>query len=157
MSKLVPNWQRANILEAVFDQLSDGLMLYDKDLLITGVNKSAERLFGMAAEDMIGKSCKSVFQCTVCAAGCGVLVGLNQSPNVPNTTIRIHTDNGLERLALMRTTQLFDANGKLEGVVATIKDITDEIAPQKRTIVAESSAMRELMAFVETSNRGVVI
>ena len=31
MSKLVPEWQRASVLEAVFDQLSDALVLYDPD------------------------------------------------------------------------------------------------------------------------------
>src|SRR6185369_1438892 len=34
------------------------------------------------------------------------------------------------------------------GVVATIKDITEEAAPQKREIIGDSSVMREVMSFV---------
>jgi len=148
MSKLTPEWQQTRILEAVFDQLSDALVLYSPDFTITGVNRAAEKLFGMASEDMIGRHCQEVFRCGVCEPGCGVLVGLNQAPSAPHSTIRLHTDNGMERLVVMRTTQMFDGEGRLEGVVATIKDVTEEAAPQKREVIAESPLMREALNFV---------
>jgi two-component system, NtrC family, response regulator AtoC len=43
---------------------------------------------------------------------------------------------------------MFDDAGALSGVVATIKDITEEAAPQKREVIGESGAMREVMNFV---------
>jgi PAS domain S-box-containing protein len=134
MSKLIPGWQKASVLESVFDQLSDALVLYDPEFRITGVNRSAERLFGVSSEEMLGKHCQDIFKCEVCEPGCGVLVGLNQSPAAPHSTVRLHTANGMERLVVMRTTQMFDDGGNLSGVVATIKDVTDEMAPQKREI-----------------------
>jgi len=148
MSKLTPEWQRTGILEAVFDQLSDALVLYSPDFTITGVNRAAEKLFGMTSEEMIGRHCQDVFRCGVCEPGCGVLVGLNQAPGAPHCTIRLHTDNGMERLVVMRTAQMFNGNGHLEGVVATIKDVTEEAAPQKREVIAESGPMREVLNFV---------
>ncbi len=39
MPTLASKWQRPEILEAVFDQLSDALFLYDKALHIVGVQK----------------------------------------------------------------------------------------------------------------------
>jgi PAS domain S-box-containing protein len=148
MSKLTPGWQRASVLEAVFDQLSDALVLYDPEFRITGVNRSAEKLFGMAADELLGKHCQEVFKCDACEPGCGMLVGLNQSPSAPHSTVRLRTENGMERLVVMRTTQMFDGAGRLSGVVATIKDITEEAAPQKREVIAESSGMREVLSFV---------
>jgi PAS domain S-box-containing protein len=148
MSKLSPEWRRTSVLEAVFDQLSDALVLYDPDFKITGVNHAAEALFGCSSEEMVGKHCQDVFRCSVCEPGCGVLVGLNPPPGSLNSTVRLTTDNGLERLVVMRTTQMYDDGGKLEGVVATIKDITEEAAPQKREIIGDSPVMREVMNFV---------
>jgi PAS domain S-box-containing protein len=148
MSKLTPGWQKTSVLESVFDQLSDALVLYDPEFRITGVNRSAEKLFGMASEEMLGKHCQEVFKCSLCEPGCGVLVGLNQMPSAPNCTVRLHTGNGMERLVVMRTTQMFDGGGQLTGVVATIKDITEEAAPQKREVIAESPPMREVLNFV---------
>jgi PAS domain S-box-containing protein len=148
MSKLTPGWQQTSVLESVFDQLSDALVLYDPDFLITGVNRAAEKLFGMSSDEMLGRHCQDIFHCSVCEPGCGVLVGLNQAPAAPNSTVRLHTDNGNERLVIMRTNQMFDAEGKLAGVVATIKDVTEEAAPQKREVIAESAPMREVLNFV---------
>jgi two-component system response regulator AtoC len=148
MPKLSVNWQRAHLLEAVFDQLSDAMVLYDADLTITGVNQAAGRLFGMAAGEMVGRNCREVFRCGACDEECGMRVGLNQSPSAPHSTLRLHTDNGRERLAVIRTNQLVSDDGRLEGVIATIKDITEEVAPQKREVIAESPAMRELLNFV---------
>jgi two-component system, NtrC family, response regulator AtoC len=148
MSKLTPAWQRVGILESVFDQLSDALVLYDPEFRVTGVNRAAEKLLGFSAEEMLGKRCEEIFKCPVCEPGCGVLVGLNQAPNAPSCTVRLHTDNGRERLVVMHTTQMFDEHAKLSGVVATIKDITDEAAPQRREVIAESGPMREVVNFV---------
>jgi PAS domain S-box-containing protein len=148
MSKITPGWQRTSVLESVFDQLSDALILYDPEFRITGVNRSAEKLFGMSSEEMLGRHCQEIFKCSSCEPGCGVLVGLNAVPTSPNCTVRLHTDNGMERLVVMRTNQMFDDDGQLTGVVATIKDITEEAAPQKREVIGESGPMREVMNFV---------
>jgi two-component system response regulator AtoC len=148
MSKLTPDWQRTSILEAVFDQLSDALLLYSPDMVITGVNRAAEKLFRRTSEEMIGRRCQDVFHCSVCESGCGVLVGLSQATGTPQSAIRLHGDNGMERLVVMRTTQMFKADGRLEGVVATIKDITEEAAPRNHEVIAESAAMRDVLKFV---------
>ena len=102
MSKLSPGWQSVNVLEAVFDQLSDALILYDPEFRITGVNRSAEKLFGMSSEEMLGKHCQEIFKCSLCEPGCGMLVGLNQAPSTPHCTVRLHTENGMERLVVMQ-------------------------------------------------------
>ncbi len=148
MSKLVPDWQRASVLEAVFDQLSDALLLYDGNNVITGVNQAAEKLFGMTAEEMVGRTCSDVFRCGPCEPGCGMKMGLDQASSITNSTVRLHSDNGRERLAVIRTRQLYDDSGQMSGVVATIKDITEEAAPQNREIIAEAQSMREVLQFV---------
>jgi PAS domain S-box-containing protein len=148
ISKLDPAWQRVPVLQAVFDQLSDALVLYDKDLVITGVNRAAEKLFGMTAGEMTGKSCKEVFRCAICDPDCGVLVGINQPVSMPRCTVRLRSEAGRERMAIMRTAQIHDDDGELRGVVATVSDITEEADPQKREIVAESRAMRDVLNFV---------
>lgn len=147
MSRLMPEWQRSDVLAAVFDRLTDAIVLYDKHLIITGVNRAAERLFEMAADDMVGSSCRSVFKCGQCDSGCGMLLGMN-ADTVPNCTVRLHTATGLERLAIIRTTQIRNESGEVEGTVATVTDVTEEMAPQKREVIAESPAMRDLMNFV---------
>jgi PAS domain-containing protein len=79
----MPEWQRPDVLTAVFDKLSDAIVLYDKDLTITGVNRAAERLFEMSADEMVGNSCRSVFKCGQCDTGCGMLMGITMDSTPP--------------------------------------------------------------------------
>ena len=149
MSKLLPKWQQADVLEAVFDQISDALVLYDNDHLITGMNRAAERLFGVTADEMVGRHCGDVFRCTSCEQSCGFEEGLNtHQTSVPHGTVHLHTDEGRERLVLIKTTQLHNDEGAVEGVVATVKDVTDDMAPMKREVIAASPKMREVLSFV---------
>jgi two-component system, NtrC family, response regulator AtoC len=149
MPNLALEWQNSHLLTAVFNQLSDALIIYDSNLRISGVNQAAERLFGLTSEEMIGRDCREVFKCGVCEPGCGVLVGIQQAPSVSRSTVRLHTDNGRERLAVISTTQLYNDEGELEGAVATIKDITEEVAPQRREVVGESKIMRDVLSFTK--------
>ena len=148
MSKLMPQWRRTDVIEAVFDQLSDGLVLYDRDLTIAGVNRMAENLFGMTSEEMVGKSCLDVFRCGMCEPACGMALGVNHNPSFPNTTIVLRTPAGQERLALIRTCQLYGPDGEVEGAVAMVRDVSEEVAPHKQEVVAESMAMRQVMSFL---------
>ena len=148
MTKLSASWQNARVLTAVFDQLSDAILLYDANHVITGVNAAAERLFGMTAEEMVGTECGSVFNCAVCEPNCGIPGGLTSSASGASGTVQLHTANGRERMVVMRTTQIASAEGRIEGAVATIKDVTEETEPQRREIIAESQPMREALNFV---------
>jgi len=144
----MPEWRKANVLEAVFDQLSDALVLYDNNRAITGMNQAAERLFGVMAEEMVGRDCREVFGCVDCESGCGFAEGLAAGQAVPHGTVRLHTDDGRERLVLIRTSPITNGDGRVAGVAATIKDITDEMTPIKREVIADSPAMREVLSFV---------
>ncbi len=148
VSHLAAKWQRPQVLEAIFDQLSDALFLYDKNLRIVGVNLAAERLLGTSADQIIGRHCQEVFHCTTCEAACGMMQGLGEAACVASGTVNLRTENGLERTVVIRTVQILDEAGAVEGVVATIKDITAEAQPSGRQIIAESQAMRDVLAFV---------
>src|SRR5690349_4455109 len=89
---LAPKWQRAEILEAIFDQVSDALFLFDKDLKIVTVNLAAQRLFGMPAQDMAGKHCRDLFRCKECESTCQMILELEEfAASVPSRAVNLHT------------------------------------------------------------------
>ena len=55
---------------------------------------------------MLGKHCQEIFKCSVCEPNCGMLVGINQPRATPNGTVHLHTENGMERLVVMKTNQM---------------------------------------------------
>jgi len=52
-------------------------------------NRAAEKLFGLASAEMVGKHCQEVFRCVGCEPGCGVLVSLDQQASAANCTVRL--------------------------------------------------------------------
>ncbi len=148
MSKFDPLWCQERTLEAVLDNISDGVLTYDRDLRITGVNRAAEEILGYSADEIVGGQCKEVFRCGVCEPECGFGVALASQQNVANSTVRIHTAQGQERLAVINTAPIKNENGHMEGVVVTFKDVTDQVEPQDRYFVTESPRMRQVLAFV---------
>jgi len=148
MSQLVDLWQRTNLVDAVFDHLSDALILYDNNRIIAGVNRAAEKLFGVPAAELVGRECGEVFKCSGCEDGCGLQTPLQSIHSSPTGTVRLHLSSGREKLAAIRTSAIFDESGQRVGSVATVRDVTEEVDPQRREVVSESPAMQELMRFV---------
>lgn len=147
MAKLNAEWQNPEVLLQIFDNVSDALVLYDRNHVIRGVNAAAEQLLGVSAEELVGRDCRQMFHCEECEPGCGLHAGLVQL-NGHNGAVRLHTPNGYERLVVLKTTPFRSADGTLEGFLATIKDVGAEVESQKREIIAESPAMREVLHFV---------
>jgi two-component system, NtrC family, response regulator AtoC len=140
---------RTHFLEVVLNQLSDAVVLCREDLQIVGVNQAAERLFGMIAEEIIGQDCEGLFHCSSCEPDGGMRQEVGcQFVDLPSGTFNLHVKNGRQRLVVIRTVQLRDDANAVEGVVVTIKDITEESHPVVRRIIAESQAMRDLLDFV---------
>jgi len=148
VSVLSPQWQRPEILASILDQLSDALILYDKDLRIVGVNQAGQRLCGMSIDAMVGKHSVELFHYSACEQGSEVAAEVQEFNGLPNGTVQLHLENGRERTVIFQTVQLFGDSGELEGVVATVKDITEQVQPDGRQIIAESQTMRDLLAFV---------
>ena len=148
MAKFEQLWRNERTLQAVLDNISDGVVTYDRDLRITGINRAAEEILGYPGEDVVGRECRDVFRCGVCDPGCGFMVALSNLRPVSNSTVRIHTAEGMERLALIHTTPIQDGQGQLEGVVVTFQDVTEQVEPQNRSFVTESPRMKQVLSFV---------
>ncbi len=149
MVKLMPGWQGARVLDAVFHQISDGIILYDREFRIAAANQAAERLLGLAAGDLVGRHCRDVMGCVECHNDCGLSLGLMEPAGDRSGTVQIHGPDTRERIAVVSTTPILDDFGQTVGAVATFRAVADIQLPSKRyEVVAESAAMRELLSFV---------
>ncbi len=111
-------WKSPETLLAIFDQISDAIFFFDKNLQLVSVNPSGEKLFGLPASDMLGKPCWALFHVAASEQD------PNYSPHVPTGTLTLF-DNGREHRVLIRNIELLDEAGRLEGVVAIVTDLTE--------------------------------
>ncbi len=136
-------WQQPETLQAIFDQLSDAVFFYDKTLHLVRVNKGGEKLFGLTAVQMIGKPCWELFGWAASESSQDDQPGAGQSWCLPTGTLWLRLDNGRERRVMVRTIELLDEAGSLEGVVATATDITDGVHEAGLDVTGGSEALGE--------------
>ena len=148
MSKVMTDLRSPALVEAVLEQLTDSVIVYDLERKIVFANRVAEKMFGFGGGQLQREYCHNVFKCAQCETDCGVLLALGESPSVNRSTVRMQTADGRERLCVINTQQIYDERGDLAGAVATVRDITEGIVPKRREIIAESEPMKEVMAFV---------
>ncbi len=147
-SSLIPSWRDAGVLQTVFQDLFEAVILYDDNLVLTGINPAAERLLGMNAVSVVGKRCQEVFACPACDRECGLIQSLQGLGSTPHCTVHMHVSPTRERLAVLTTRRLLDEEGHSFGAMAVISNVTNEVPSQNLEVVAESASMREVLNFV---------
>ncbi|MBW2604454.1 MAG: sigma 54-interacting transcriptional regulator [Deltaproteobacteria bacterium] len=107
-------------LRAIFDSLSDGTWIFDKDGIVLNLNKRAEKNNGIKAENVIGKS---IFDFEGLGLGNG-----NVTPGVIKTKKQASAMPYIENTKkhLLNTgSPVFDENGELYLVVVNERDMTE--------------------------------
>ncbi len=165
-SKLEVHQKLHKQLQAIFDSSSDGIWVTDGDGVIIDMNAASEKLNGVSAQDMMGRSVKYIV--TEGLVDQSVTVEVMQHKrtisliqNVPRTSKQL----------LVTGTPVFDRDGAISLVVVNERDITelnmlkaglenarrdkrrvqDELDGlvmlelEKKEIVAESESMRRVL------------
>lgn len=112
-----------NKLEAIIDNIADGIFVTDAEEIILEFNKSAESFTGYSREDVIGKHCEDIFKTNLCEEACAIR---NQNKVIYNKESTFITKDGSERIALVSSKLISDSNGKPLVGVQTFKDITED-------------------------------
>ncbi|MBN2537521.1 PAS domain-containing protein [candidate division WOR-3 bacterium] len=138
-----------NSLEAILAALGEGLMVLDRDHRIVLWNRAAERMTGLAAEQVIGRSCRSVIDirserhpdlCTViCPARIGMAERRTTSHN--DMATRITTRDGRLVWVALTASPLLEDSGEPTGCVVVLMDVTREreIDRLKSTVISTVS------------------
>ena len=101
----------------------DALMTTDPLGIITDVNQQMEELTGYAKEDLIGTPFKSYFT-NPARAEDGIRLVLKEA-KVTDYELTAKNKSGEETVVSYNATTFYDRDGKLQGVFAAARDVTD--------------------------------
>lgn len=115
--------------EMVLDNLQEGIIAHDLERRIFFFNQAAERITGYSRQDVLGQDCHLVFpgnfcggKCSFCQEDCG--------PDLPDKpySLVFRTADGGERQLEMNVTAIRDRADRVQGVVASFRDLSREAA-----------------------------
>ena len=127
---------------SLIEAAPDALVTVDPDLIITDVNEQMVKLTGLRRDALIGSSFKEYFTDPERAAA-GVRRTLREG-TVTNYELVLHSREGRRTLVSFNAAVFKDAEGKIAGIFASARDITD----QKKT--------EEKLREAQNYNRGLI-
>jgi len=119
-------------LQAIFDGITDGLIIVDRDFSVTAVNKAEAAFLGKTPRDIVGKPCFEVYcrgdvACEACPAH-----ETFRSGN-PAMVSRLEHSEGYHRKGVdVYTFPVKDESGETIQAIQYIKDVTDRLKLQNQ-------------------------
>jgi PAS domain S-box-containing protein len=113
-----------NHLELILDYLPDGIICHDRERRIIYFNRAAEALTGYPREEVLGRDCHEAFGRPFCGNQCSFCGEAPDTWTNLNYPLNIVTKTGEPKQVQMAVVGMMDAEGRLVGVLATVRDIT---------------------------------
>ncbi len=140
----------------ILDSIADGVFTVNLDFRITYVNKAAEKILGISANEAAGKLCYEIFHANICEHSCALRETMQTGRNIINKTIYIVTAEGTRIPVSISTALLQDENGGIIGGVETFRDISDVEELRKtiesrytfEDIVSKNNRMNDIFAIL---------
>jgi len=111
----------------IFDAITDFIVVHDDMHNVLRINRSLAEFIGVPPSELIGVNIRGLFPLTA------------ESPSHPcpfcRTSSRAPDDyvhNALERMYLVSTSRIHEANGNVEHTIHVLKDITDRREAERR-------------------------
>lgn len=130
--------RRHNKLEAVFNSISDGLTILDRDLTIVFANQVQKTNF--PDTELVGKKCyKAFFQKTSACRDCPVLQTIESQQNVTGEVLVNDTDDK-GRYYEWTTSPVQDPTGRVYEILLLMRDITQRKEYEYKLMQADRMA-----------------
>ncbi len=118
-------------LETIFNSISDGIMIIDRDFKIVGANPVILKLMGKSKEEIIGQPCYQMCngtlrRCNFCRASLTFRHGDHEFTYCTKTD-PVHNK---QRILEVHDFPLYDENGEIIQIIEYVKDVTDAMQMQ---------------------------
>ncbi|MCK4697232.1 MAG: PAS domain S-box protein, partial [Dehalococcoidia bacterium] len=111
-------------LGQIFDATADAIRVIDKDFNILRINEASVTLSGVSKDEAVGKKCYDIFRCPRChSPSCSLTQILNGEERIEIEEERGRGD-GINLSCIVTVTPFRQPDGKVIGIVSSIKDIT---------------------------------
>ncbi len=149
--------RQQKLIEIIFENIPDGIIMLDKDYKILAINKSTEKWTEKSASELIGKDCKDVFHgfgiCPHCAAKVTFETG------TANIVMQKDDLKGNTYYAELSAYPIKDERGEVIECVVCIRDRTEKVLRDEEIfgLYNEVAQRKEyLEGFIENSADALV-
>ena len=149
--------EQRNKVQAVLDSIAEGVFTVDRGGHITSLNRTAERILGYPAEEVLGQSSQELFPPEICGPDSPLQETLQAGRQIRDREVTV-TDRHGKTIPLSLSTGPFrDEAGTTLGAVCTLRDLgeIERIAEERRSrtpfvgIIGKHPKIREIFDLVD--------
>jgi diguanylate cyclase (GGDEF)-like protein/PAS domain S-box-containing protein len=145
----------ARHFEAIIESSDDAIISKTLDGIITSWNRSAERIFGYTAAEMLGKPMLILFPEDRVNEESSILEKIKRGEKVDHIrTIRLHKNGSMVHLSVT-ISPIFNSFGVVIGASKIARDISEQILAEKNALRLAAYA-RHFEAIVESSEDAII-
>ena len=148
--------QDKNEWELIFNSISDGIIILDRDLRIIKSNKLFGDTYGLDPTKTIGKTCHEIFTCS----HHGTDVCIHRRCITEKKAVKgIYDDLPVPGTYRVTISPIFDSNGEVVRTVHFLTDITKELDYEKKiesSLKQAEEASRYLETLLESSPDSII-
>src|SRR5574341_1042859 len=149
--------EQRNRVQAVLDSIAEGVFTVDRDGRITSLNRTAARILGFRAEEVLGRHSRDVFPPEVAGPTSPLHETLGNGRQVRDREVLVADRNGKAIPLSLSSDPFRDEGGATLGAVCTIRDLREieRIAEERRSrapfgeIIGKHPKIREIFDLVE--------
>ncbi len=112
------------IYQVAINSVADGVFTVDEKLKITSFNRAAEELTGWKVQEVIGRPCRRIFQCSICDERCLLEKSITSGRKYNDLSIFIKGRDGAFIPVNISAAPLLDERGDVIGGINTFRDNT---------------------------------
>lgn len=143
--------EKTNLIKSLFDNLPNGVVMFDQDRNIVQINQVAAEMFCQSKRLLIGRNCAELFDCYKKNKACPVL-------DQGTPLIKVRTHSYCSDLTLVRSAVLNLVDGS-RVVVETLVDISEMEQATREKIIALQTKSNFLANFsheLRTPMHGII-
>ncbi len=147
------SYKSPELLDELLNNLPDAVIITDANFLITGINHTAETIYGFRSDETIGKLLFSLFEFDIMGSSWGETIKELYTNGFWNGDLS-YNHNGIKKLFFNTTCTLIkNDKGKATAIVFVNHNITEKILQKKDLDLAEN----KYETLVESLSDGVIM
>jgi PAS domain S-box-containing protein len=119
--------ENGQLVQAILNSISDGVMTVDKDWKIASWNRAAEKITGFHREEVVGRECTKVFRAALCREHCPVDRALSCGHPYQDVQVAIRNKRNEVVHLLVNAAPLYDGEGSIIGGLETFRDVSQNL------------------------------
>ena len=153
----------SELMDQLFNVTAEGLLYISPDRRIINVNQTLLHQWGWTREEVLGRSCNELFRGTICrldpgtpAESCSHCALSHPQSGPVETEISFVDAQGNPQVFMESTTALYEEDGRLSGILKSLRRITDLKQAEERNRILSQATEGSPASVMITDQDGII-